>query len=128
MPQHHKCLAIYSELSDLWFTVNHSTCFKLPLVFLTLIFHKVATCLRCGGIFSHHFTTKLSLSLTMKEFENRLRFDKVIPPWVWWSSFFGRDLLRYLTTQLQGIPKTRHSNFGHNFGNRLHRISKFFHY
>jgi len=28
----------------------------------------VATRLRCGGIFSYHFTANLSLSLTMKEF------------------------------------------------------------
>jgi len=28
----------------------------------------VATCLRCGGIFSYHFTADLSQNLTMKEF------------------------------------------------------------
>jgi len=39
---------------------------------------RVATRLRCGGIFSYHFVGNLSQSLTMKEFENRLRFDKVI--------------------------------------------------
>jgi len=27
--------------SALWFIVNHNICFKLPLVFLTLIFHRV---------------------------------------------------------------------------------------
>jgi len=57
--------------SDLWFTVNHnilpvSNCHLFSDINISQ--GNVATRLRCGGIFSYHFTTNLSLSLTIKEF------------------------------------------------------------
>jgi len=60
MPSYSKCI----------FTVNPNYLFKIATCFLTLIFDKlsVATRLRCGGIFSYHFTANLSLSLTVKDF------------------------------------------------------------
>jgi len=36
----------------------------------------ISQVLRFGGVFSHHFAANLSLSIR-KNFENRLRFDKV---------------------------------------------------
>jgi len=40
---------------------------------------RMATRLRCDGIFNYHFIANLSQSLKQwKNFENRLRFDKVI--------------------------------------------------
>jgi len=54
---------------DLLFTVNHNTCFELPLVSDTEISQgNVATRVRYGGIFSYRFTANLSLSLAVKEF------------------------------------------------------------
>jgi len=62
---------------DLWVTVNRNTFLKLPPVFdITISQGSVTTRLRCGGIFSDHFTANLSPSLR-KNFANRLRFDKV---------------------------------------------------
>lgn len=37
----------------------------------------VATCLRCGGMFSNYFTADLLENLTVKEFENWSRLDRV---------------------------------------------------
>jgi len=38
----------------------------------------VATCLKSGGIYSDSFITNYILILTVKSFENRLIFDKII--------------------------------------------------
>jgi len=35
---------------------------------LSITNHKVVTCLRCGGLFSNHFTVDLLLSLLVKKF------------------------------------------------------------
>ena len=81
---------IMPSYSDLWFTVNHNTCFKLPLFSdITISQGSVATRLRCGGIFRYHFTANLSPSPTVKEFRKISRDLTKLPPWVWWSSFFG---------------------------------------
>ena len=60
-------------------------CASLFTQFLSMAFSwshisqgRVATHLRCGGIFNYHFIAHLSQSLTMQEFwENLLRFDTV---------------------------------------------------
>jgi len=50
------------------YVVNHSTCFKLPLVFdINISQGSVATRLRCSGIFSCRFTANISQNLTMKK-------------------------------------------------------------
>jgi len=47
----------------------------------------VATRLKCG-IFSHHFTANLSLSLTVNKFWKSVK----IWQWVWWSTFLEHSL------------------------------------
>jgi len=57
--------------------VLHDSLFKRFLSIMISWRHisqgRVATHLRCGGIFNYHFIANLSQSLTMEEFENRLR-------------------------------------------------------
>jgi len=52
---------------------------RLSLIFPRHLFSRgsVATRLRCGGIFSDYFITRLLLSQTVKIFENRSTFGKV---------------------------------------------------
>jgi len=65
MSQHLKCIA--TVIYDLPFiTIPVSSCHLLSDTTITQ--GSVATRLRCGGIFSYHFTANLSLSLTVKEF------------------------------------------------------------
>jgi len=65
MPQHLKCLA--TVIYDLPLITTPS--FKCHLFSgINISQGSVATRLRCGGIFSNHFTANLSLSLTMKEY------------------------------------------------------------
>jgi len=47
--------------------VYPDACFLLLLVFLAFIFHKVATQLRRGGIFSNPFIANFSQSATLKQ-------------------------------------------------------------
>jgi len=44
----------------------------------TILQGSVATHLRCGEIISDHLTTNFLQNPSVKNFENRLRFDKVI--------------------------------------------------
>jgi len=65
MPQHVKCLA--TVIYDLpLITIPVSNCHLFSDINSSQ--SSVATRLRCGGIFSYHFTANLSPSLTMKEF------------------------------------------------------------
>jgi len=74
MPQHLKCLdAVLYDL--LLITILVSNCHLFSDI--TISQGSVATRLRCSGICSYHCTANLSPSLTVKSFENRLRFDKV---------------------------------------------------
>ena len=75
MPEHLKCLA--TVIYDLpLITIPVSNCHLFSDINISQGSVR-ATRLSCGGIFSCHFTATLSPSLTMKDFENRLRFDKV---------------------------------------------------
>jgi len=65
MPQRLKCLN--TVIYDLpLITILLSNCHLFSDI--TISQGIVATCLRCGEIFSYHFTANLSLSLTVKEF------------------------------------------------------------
>jgi len=65
IPQHIKCLA--TVICDLpLITILISNCHLFSDTNISQ--GSVVTRLRCGGIFSYHFTANLSLSLTMKEF------------------------------------------------------------
>jgi len=65
MSQHLKCLT--TVIYDLpLITISVSNCHLFSDI--TISQGSVATCLRCGGIFSYHFTANLSPSLTVKEF------------------------------------------------------------
>jgi len=65
MPQHFKCLAtVIYDLPLITIPVSNCQLFSD----ITISQGSVATRLRCGGIYSHHFTANLSLSLTVKEF------------------------------------------------------------
>jgi len=64
MPQHLKCLATVIYNLPL-ITIPVSNCQLFSDINISQ--GSVATRLRCGGIFSYHFTANLSLSLTMKE-------------------------------------------------------------
>jgi len=65
MPQHLKYLAIV--IYDLpLITIPVSNCHLFSDINISQ--GNVATRLRCGGIFSYHFTANLSFSLTVKEF------------------------------------------------------------
>jgi len=75
MPQHLKCLATVIYDSPL-ITIPVSNCHLFSDV--TISQGSVATRLKCGEIFSYHFTANLSPNLIVKKFQqNRLRFDKV---------------------------------------------------
>jgi len=74
MPQHLKCLA--TVIYDLpLITIPISNCHLFPEINISQ--GNAVMRLRCGGIFSYHFTANFSLSPTMKNFEHLLRFDKV---------------------------------------------------
>ena len=55
-----------------------SSCFQLLLYGTDISQGSVATHLRCGGIFSNSVITNFLLTLTVKNFENRLIFGKVM--------------------------------------------------
>jgi len=48
----------------------------------------VATHARCGGIFNMHLTANLPRNLSVKNFVNRLRFDRIMVVSLW-PRFFG---------------------------------------
>ena len=52
----------------------------------------VATQLRCGGIFSNHFTTNFSQNVAVKKFENRSIFGKDIDKTLW-LTFLGHPVV-----------------------------------
>ena len=65
MLQHLKCLAtVIYDLLLITIPVSNRHMFSD----INISQGSVATHLRCGGIFSYHFTANLLLSLTMKEF------------------------------------------------------------
>jgi len=65
MPQYLKYLAaVPSDLQLITVPVSNCRLFSD----INISQGSVATRLRCGGIFSYHFTTNLSQSLTMEEF------------------------------------------------------------
>ena len=51
----------------------------------------VATQLRCGGIFSNHFTTNFSQNVAVKKFENRSIFGKDMGK-ILWLTFLGHPV------------------------------------
>jgi len=64
MPQHLKCLAtLIYDLLLIAIPVSNYHLFSD----INISQGSVATRLRCGGIFSYHFSANLSVSLTMKE-------------------------------------------------------------
>ena len=63
----------------LWFIINPNTYFRLPAVFWHLFSQSsVATYFRSGGIFKYGFVANLPMSLSVKNFENRLIFGEVM--------------------------------------------------
>ena len=92
MPQYLICIAtVPCDLSLI--TIPVSNCHLFSDINISQ--RSVATRLSCGGIFSYHFTANLSLSLTMKDFENRLRFDKVTTMSLV-VQFFGTQFINYI--------------------------------
>jgi len=76
MPQHLKCLdTVIYDLPLIRILVSNCHLFSD----ITISQGSVATRLRCGGIFSYHFTANISPRLYTSEriIENRLRFNKV---------------------------------------------------
>ena len=81
--------------SNLWFTINHNTCSNYHLFSdIAIAQGSVATCLRCGGIFSYHFTANLSPSLTVKE------FWKSVKVWQSYCYEFGGPLFLWNTVYM----------------------------
>jgi len=80
MPQHLKCLA--TVIYDLPFVTIRVSNWHL-FSDMTISQGSVATHLRCGGIFSYHFTVNLSPSPTVKEFWKSVKI---------WQSYWGKLL------------------------------------
>jgi len=81
--------------SNLWFTINHNTCSNYHLFSdIAIAQGSVATCLRCGGIFSYYFTANLSPSLTVKE------FWKSVKVWQSYCYEFGGPLFLWNTVYM----------------------------
>jgi len=51
----------------------------------------MATQLRCGGMFSNHFTTNFSQNVPVKKFENRSIFGKDMDKNLW-LTFLGHPV------------------------------------
>jgi len=55
------------------------------------------TCARSCGIFNNQFTENLLRNLLWKDFENRLRFDRIMAMRLW-SDFFGPPYMQIAPT------------------------------
>jgi len=71
MPQHLKCLTtvIYDLLLITIHVSNYNLCSDINISQGSVVMH-----LRCGGIFSCHFTANSSVSLTRKQFWKSVTF------------------------------------------------------
>jgi len=81
--------AVYKYSYLLTYLLNHNTCFRFSLFSeLNILQGTVATPLTCGGIFTTDFIVNLLVSMSVKNFENRLAFgevtDKSLLFWCFW--------------------------------------------